>query len=122
MAFLLTALVTPAADPWPTAYADGLRALVSVAIVLGLVGVLAWLVRRGSLRIGGPGRKGPIAIEASVPLGERRSLLIVTLEGRRLLLGLTPVQVSLLTELKAAEAGFESALTRELDPRPGGQA
>jgi flagellar biogenesis protein FliO len=122
MAFLLIALVQPAADPWPTASADGLRALVSVAIVLGLVGVLAWLVRRGSLRIGGRGLKGALAVEASVPLGERRSLLIVSLEGRRLLLGLTPVQVSLLTELKASEAGFESALTRELGPRTGGQS
>ena len=122
MALLFTALVQPAADPWPSASADGWRALVSVAIVLGLVGLFAWLVRRGSLRIGGQGRKGALAVEASVPLGERRSLMIVSLEGRRLLLGLTPVQVSLVAELKAAEAGFESVLTREIGPSPGGPA
>jgi flagellar protein FliO/FliZ len=122
MALLLTALAQPAADAWPSASADGLRALISVAIVLGLVGGFAWLVRRGSLRIGGRSRKGALTVEASVPLGERRSLVIVGFEGRRLLLGLTPVQVSLLTELKAAEAGFESALTRELGSSPGGPA
>ena len=31
-----------------------------------------------------------IAVETAVPLGERRSLVIVAVEGRRLLLGLTP--------------------------------
>jgi flagellar biosynthetic protein FliO len=122
MALLLAALAQPATDAWPSAYADGLRAIVSVTLVLGLVGLFAWLVRRGSLRIGGQGRKGALTVEASVPLGERRSLMIVCLEGRRLLLGLTPVQVSLLTELKTAEAGFEPALTRELGSRPGGPA
>ena len=34
-----------------------------------------------------------------MPLGERRSLVIVSVEGRRLLLGLTPGQISMVTEL-----------------------
>ena len=41
-----------------------------------------------------------VRIEATVPLGERRSLMVVAVEGRRLLLGLTPMQVSLVTELQ----------------------
>ena len=40
-----------------------------------------------------------VRVEATVQLGERRSLMVVTIEGRRLLLGLTPMQVSLVTEL-----------------------
>jgi flagellar biogenesis protein FliO len=44
-----------------------------------------------------------------VPLGERRSLVIVAVEGRRLLLGLTPGQISMVTELGPAR-GFEQRL------------
>jgi flagellar biogenesis protein FliO len=33
-------------------------------------------------------------VETAVPLGERRSLVIVSVEGRRILLGLTPGQIS----------------------------
>jgi flagellar biogenesis protein FliO len=56
-----------------------------------------------------------------VPLGERRSLVVVSVEGRRLLLGLTPAQVSLVTELAAAPpAGFQDAVDRRLaPPAPG---
>jgi flagellar biogenesis protein FliO len=37
-----------------------------------------------------------------VALGERRSLVIVSVEGRRLLLGLTPTSMSLVAELPSA--------------------
>jgi uncharacterized protein (DUF697 family) len=41
----------------------------------------------------------------------------VAVEGRRLLLGLTPVQVSLVTELRAGQV-FDQALDRSLaDPK-----
>jgi flagellar biogenesis protein FliO len=66
-------------------------AMMAVLITLGLLAALAWFT--------------------AVPLGERRSLVVVTVEGRRLLLGLTPTQVSLVTELTAAPAkSFESVL------------
>ncbi len=76
-----------------------MNSLAAVLIVLALVAALAWLVRRGtigSLR----GRAGAIAVETAVALGERRSLVIVSVEGRRLLLGLTPTHMSLVTELQ----------------------
>ena len=71
----------------------------AIVFVLGLVCALAWLARRGTL---GPFRAGQtdLKVEKAVPLGERRQLLIVSVEGRRLLLGLTPAQVSLVTELQ----------------------
>jgi len=73
------------------------QALATVFIALGVLAALAWGLRRStSLR-----RKNlPISVETAVPLGERRSLVIVAVEGRRLLLGLTPTQVSLVTELQ----------------------
>jgi flagellar protein FliO/FliZ len=88
-----------------------LNGLLSVVIVLALLGALVWLARRGmlgSLRANGR----PIVVETAVPIGERRSLVIVAVEGRRLLLGLTPGQVSLVTELQAS-----SSFQQQLDQR-----
>lgn len=86
----------------------GLQSLAAVFIVLGLVAALAWLARRGAfanLR-----RAGAVTVETAVPLGERRSLVIVSVEGRRLLLGLTPSSIAMVTELAAAPPTFDSHL------------
>ena len=76
------------------------RSSVSLALVSGVVWVFVWAVRRGGL-----GRKGAlpaISIETATAIGERRSLVIVAVEGRRLLLGLTPGSISMLTDLGPA--------------------
>jgi len=79
------------------------NAFLATLIVLALVATLAWLVRRGPLaRLAAGGR--PVAVETAIPLGERRSLVIVSVEGRRLLLGLTSSSISLVTELRSGEA------------------
>jgi len=71
-------------------------------IVLALMAALAWLVRRGPLaRFAASGK--PVAVETAIPLGERRSLVIVAVEGRRLLLGMTSTNISLVTELQARQ-------------------
>jgi flagellar protein FliO/FliZ len=85
-----------------------LRTSVSLAIVLGLLALIAWALRRGGFATRRFGARAVIAIETAVPLGERRSLVIVAVEGRRLLLGLAPGSVSLLTNLAAPRSG-ESA-------------
>jgi flagellar protein FliO/FliZ len=98
----------------------GVRGLAAVFLVLGLVALFAWLLRKGAF---GPlGRRGSsvISIETAVPLGERRSVVIVAVEGRRLLVGLAPGQVSLLTELRTQDAGFPAVLDQAAaQPRPG---
>lgn len=83
----------------------------ALAIVLALLGGLAWLLRRGSLL---RRRSTGIGIESAVSLGERRSLVVVTIEGRRLLVGLSPNNVSLVTEL--GRAPFEHALSQATGP------
>ena len=88
----------------------GVQSLFAVVAVLGLVAAMAWAVRRGafaSLR-----NRGLVSIETAVPLGERRSLVIVSVEGRRLLLGLTPGQISMVTEL-----GPGSTFQQQVDAR-----
>lgn len=79
----------------------GFQSFFAVAVVLGLVAGLAWLVRRGAFGALRGGSRA-IAVETAVPLGERRSLIIVAVEGRRLLLGMTPGQISMVTELGPA--------------------
>jgi flagellar biosynthetic protein FliO len=79
----------------------GLQSLLAVLVVLGLVAALAWLLRRGAVGRLGPGSRA-IAVETAVPLGERRSLVVVAVEGRRLLLGMTPSHIAMVAELEAA--------------------
>jgi len=62
----------------------------------------AWALRRGMFRIGSRSRTS-IVVETAVSLGERRSLVIVAVEGRRLLLGLATGGVSLLADLAPAK-------------------
>jgi flagellar protein FliO/FliZ len=112
MAFLL-GVAGPDVTPLPGSDAwTALRSLFAVFVVLALVALCAWLLRRGAL--GSLGRRGPSAVrvETAVPLGERRSLLVVAVEGRRLLLGVTPQQVTLVTELGPSSQAFAQALTR----------
>jgi flagellar biosynthetic protein FliO len=88
------------------------KATAALALVLALLVALGWLMRRGQLFNRG---KKPMSIESALPLGERRSLAIVTVEGRRLLLGLAPNYVSLVTELKAG-ASFDEAIAKAMQP------
>jgi flagellar biosynthetic protein FliO len=87
----------------------GFQSLFAVLVVLALVGAMAWLVRRGAFGALRAGARA-ISIETAVPIGDRRSLVIVAVEGRRLLLGLTPGQISMVTELGPV-ASFEQQLS-----------
>ena len=95
----------------------GYQSFLAVLLVLALVGALAFLARRGAL--GKLGKRGPITVETAVPLGERRQLVIVAVEGRRLLLGLTPASVSMVAELQpaAAATAAPTAFEQELEKR-----
>jgi flagellar protein FliO/FliZ len=117
--FALAGLLEPALPVGSPDSLGAVRALLATAAVLGLVGLLAWLLRRGTIVL--PGRRGrsPVVVETAVPLGERRSLVIVAVEGRRLLLGMTPGHVTLVTELTSASS-FGDAVDRRLDPASGG--
>ena len=79
-----------------------MNGLLAVTIVLCLVGALAWLLRSGHLARFAP-KNAIVGVETAVSLGERRQLVIVAVEGRRLLLGVTSAQVTLVTELAARE-------------------
>jgi flagellar protein FliO/FliZ len=75
------------------------RAFASLVVVIGLLALFVWALRRGVLRVGPFASRSSIVVETAVALGERRSLVIVAVEGRRLLLGLTPGSMLHITDL-----------------------
>jgi flagellar biogenesis protein FliO len=79
-----------------------MRAVVSFAAVLAVLAVCVWALRRGSLRLSRFAPRGTVSVETAVSLGERRSLAIIAVEGRRMLIGLTPAAISLITDLGPA--------------------
>lgn len=105
-----------AADPAPI----GGQAVVTAFVVVGLLAAGAWLLRHRF-----PTGRGHqlMTVETALSLGERRSLVVVAIENRRLLLGLTPQQISFVTELGqpggAKGAAFHDALQVSLG---GGRA
>ena len=115
MPFLLAQAQTVAPS---TGWSDGpgvVRTLLSLMVVLGLLAGCLWLVRRGGWH-GGLGKgPRPVQVETAVGLGDRRQLVIVAVEGRRLLLGVTPMHVSLVTELTGTTS-FAQALESRVAP------
>jgi flagellar protein FliO/FliZ len=85
------------------------RMLGGLVVVLGLLLGLAWLLRRGAIAKRG---SGVLSVETALPLGDRRSLVIVAVEGRRLLIGLSQHQVSLVTELQTPAPAFAQVLQK----------
>ena len=84
------------------------RTFGALAIVLGLLGLMAFALRKGVI---GRRAKGQLGVESALALGDRRSLVIVTVENRRLLLGVSQGGVSLVTELQPPPT-FDQTLAR----------
>ena len=79
---------------WVTA-----RAVFSLAAVLVLLTAFVWALRRGSLRLSRLAPRGTMFVETAMSMGDRRSLAIVSVEGRRVLIGLTPASISFIADL-----------------------
>lgn len=90
----------------------GLRVVLALAVVLGL---LWWLARRTG---GGRARAKvtTVAVVGRQSLSRRSGVAVVEVEGRRLLLGVTDQGVSLLTELGSTPAEEPAAERVEIDP------
>ncbi len=86
-----------------------LRTVVSLGAVLALLAVFVWALRRGTIRLSSFAPKGTIAIETATALGDRRQLAIVTVEGRRVLVGMTPTTISFIAELGRKAETVEAA-------------
>lgn len=87
----------------------GLRVVLSLAVVLGLVW---WLSRRNA----GTRVKAPtMSVVGRQSLGRHAGVAVVEVEGRRLLLGVTDQRVALLTELDVPLPARQGVERREID-------
>lgn len=91
-----------------------LRSLIGLVVVVALLAAFLWMLKRGAFGFAARRKAGLLQVETAVPLGERRSLVVVAVEGRRLLLGLTPASVGLITELGPPPASFGDTLDRSI--------
>ena len=82
-----------------------LEAVGILFFMLALLWLLVWLVRRfgrfNFLPRPGALPRGALVMEAQMPLGPRKGLMVVRFLDRRLLLGVTDQQITLLSEEKA---------------------
>lgn len=67
--------------------------------VISLILLCAWLLRR--LNRGGLHPEAQLRVLGSTPLGPRERLVVIEMQGTRLLLGVTASQISKLHELRA---------------------
>ncbi len=76
-----------------------IRVGASLALVAALIVLCGWAMRRANAGR----RRGLLAVEERVPLARGVQLVVVSAQGRRLVLGVAEKHVSLLTELDEPE-------------------
>ncbi len=105
-----------------------LQAVGILFLLLAALWMAVWLVRRyGKFNfLPRPGAlpRGALLLEAQLPLGPRKGLMVVRFLNRRLLLGVTDQQITLLTEEQAQDepdhADFQKIM-EETRRGPGGR-
>lgn len=85
------------------------RMLLALSVVLALMGVAVWIMRRAAPRVAVAARPGGIDVLSTRALGQRRSLMLVRARGKVLLLGVTPHRIDCLSEIEEEETGWNAA-------------
>ncbi|KKO48212.1 hypothetical protein VT06_13185 [Arsukibacterium sp. MJ3] len=70
---------------------------ISLTAVLLLVVVLGWLFKKLTMRL--PGSQH-VKVICSVPIGQRERLLVIEIQGKQRVLGVTPQSINMLFELE----------------------
>lgn len=100
--WLANAAETVAAATTPTPQGNGLNAMNimnvfgSLIVVLGLLFGLAWLYKKLAIKLPGSNH---IKIVSSVMLGPRERILVIEVQGKQRVLGVTANQINMLFEL-----------------------
>lgn len=81
----------------PTAGLGLGKMAISLAIVVAIVLLLGWTFKKLTLRL--PGSKH-IKVISSMPLGPKERLLVVEIQGKQRVIGVTPHSINLLFELE----------------------
>jgi flagellar protein FliO/FliZ len=96
---------------------DLLRMIWGLSIVIALILVVYWLMRR-KFSITGVMRNRAINVIEMQPLSGRKALAIVKVEGKKLLIGITEQQITLLSTFDSG-SNFAAALKEEEQRRTG---
>jgi len=93
---------------------------ISLGLVVALIVVAAWLLRRSPL--GAFARaNGPLKVVATLPLGPKERLILVEFEGSRLLLGVAPSGIFTLNDPSAPllqKTGAQKSATQNKPAKP----
>ena len=95
---------------------EWLKMMGGLALLLGLLLVAYWLLKRYGPKAGlGVFRRGGLAVEGSLALGPRKSLVVVRFLNKVMVLGVTESSINLLTEVDdphdpASRTDFATAL------------
>ena len=95
-ALAATTAVTTATNPPPST--SLLQWLVSCFLVIGLILLLAWLLKKS--RLVPALAQNQLRVISALPLGNREKLLVVKVGEQQVLLGMTPTNINLLCQLE----------------------
>ncbi len=90
----------------PDLLSSGLKMAGGLLLVLGLLAAGVAVLRR--VRGAGLGGRTPIRVLASASLGSRQNIVVVEVEGRRLVVGVTPGGMELLADLTAQDTSGDA--------------
>lgn len=108
MSFLITALAATATtltdksvpavtDAAPSALGSFTSMIGGLVVVLALIFVLAYVVRRFNLA---PSTNNVLKTVAVAPLGQKEKVVLMEVNGKQYLLGVTPQQVNLIEKIE----------------------
>lgn len=129
LAQALPAYAAGAAAPAAVEAVSLLQGGLALVLVLALVGVAAWLLKRFALSPGGA--SGVIKVVSAAAVGQRERVVVVEIGSTWLVLGVAPGQVRALHSLpkpegdlssgapSAAKAGFPAWLRQATEKRHG---
>lgn len=105
-------------------WANYFQALAILFLIVALLAFLLWfLKRKGGIKL--LTKQGDLTLESRLPLGPKKSLVVVRFLNKKVLLGVTDQQITMLTELQndeddipspANSADFKSILDEENSP------
>lgn len=84
-----------------------LQMLLGLGAVLAVIFGLSWLARR--LNVGVPGATANMKVVSALSVGQKEKVLLVEVDNQRLLLGVTPQQITVLKEMGEAPARAEES-------------
>lgn len=123
IAALAAAIAAPAAVAQSAAGTESIGSIdlstlaLSLAGIVGLIFAAAYVVRRLPLGLAARG-SGPLKLVATLPLGPRERLMLVTSQGREILVGVSPAGVSIAQVAPASPSQSAAAI----DTLPVGDA